>query len=259
LPGVIATPHLGASTAEAQDQVAIDVAHQIADYLQNGKVVNGINLPSVDEKTYEQLKPFLMLSEKLGSFISQVVKGTVKSLEISYSGAINEFDVSSLTRSVVKGFLGAILEGDVNFINAPVLAKDRGIQVKETKVSDSSDFTSLITVKATNEDDVIFSISGSVFGKRMEPRLVRINDFHVDAYPVGCLVMITNKDHPGAIGRIGTILGECGVNIADMTLGRKSQGETAVIVLNIDGEIPDEGVEALENLDDVIEAKVINL
>jgi D-3-phosphoglycerate dehydrogenase len=259
MSNVVATPHLGASTAEAQDQVAIDVAHQIADYLQTGKVVNGINLPSVDEKTYEQLKPFFMLSEKLGSFTSQVVKGTVKSIDVSYSGNINELDVSSLTRSLLKGFLAPILEGDVNFINAPVLAKERGIKVNETKISDSEDFASLISVRATTEEDKVFSVSGTVFGKRMDPRIVRIDEYHVDAHPTGCLVLIANKDNPGAIGRIGTTLGDSGVNIADMTLGRKSEGDIAVVVLNLDGAIPDEVVDRLEKLDDVIEAKIIYL
>ena len=259
LPNVVATPHLGASTAEAQDQVAIDVANQIADYLQTGKIVNGINMSSVDEKTYEKLKPFLMLTERLGSFTSQVVKGTVKSLDIFYSGTINEFDCSSLTRSVVRGFLQPILEGDVNSINALALAHERGLKVNETKVSDSEDFASLIKVQATTEEEEVFSIFGTVFGKRMDPRIVRVNGYHVDAHPEGCLVMIVNKDLPGAIGRIGTIMGDGGINIADMTLGRKKGGDRAMVVLNIDGGIPDEVVESLRSLDDIIEVKVIYL
>ena len=259
LPNLIATPHLGASTAEAQEQVAVDIAHQIADYLTTGKVLNAINMPSIDEDTYEKMKPYIMLSEKLGSFTSQAVRGTIKSMDIYYSGAVNEFDVSSLTRGTVKGFLEPMLEGAVNYINALVIAKERGMRINEIKTSDSEDFASLITIKATTEEDGVFTISGSVFGKRMDPRIVRINGYHVDAHPIGYLLLITNKDTPGAIGKIGTTLGSRGINISDMTLGRKAQGEKAVIVLNIDGAVPDNVIEAVENLEEVVEVTTIHL
>jgi D-3-phosphoglycerate dehydrogenase / 2-oxoglutarate reductase len=259
LQNLIATPHLGASTTEAQEQVAVDIAHQIADYLTTGKVVNAVNMPSMDETTYAKMKPYIMLSEKLGSFTSQVVTGTVKAIDIYYSGMVNELDVSSLTRGAVKGFLESMLEGDVNFINALILAKERGIKINEIKTTDSEDFSSLITIKAATEENGVFSISGTVFGKRMDPRIVRINSYHVDAYPVGCLLLITNKDTPGAIGKIGMTLGSHGINIADMTLGRKAQGDKAVIVLNIDGAISDNVVQAVKDLPEVIEVTTIYL
>ncbi len=255
---VIATPHLGASTKEAQENVAIDIANQVADFFESGRIQNAVNLPSIDEKLYEQLRPYISLSEKLGSFTAQMIKGRIRALEIICSGHLQEFDVGSITREVLKGFLGHILEDTINYVNAPLKAKERGIKVVESKSADTEDFASLVKIIAKTEKGE-FSIAGTVFGIKHDPRIVRINNYHVDAHPYGCLIYILNRDKPGAIGKIGTTLGNNGVNIADMTLGRKKEGENAVVVLNIDGTVPEKAASELEELDEVIEVKVIKL
>lgn len=258
LENVVATPHLGASTKEAQDNVALEAAELMCDFLLAGKVRNAVNAPSVDEKLLERLRPYIFLSEKLGSLTAQMLKGNLKALEVTYSGELDEMEVGPLTVGMLKGFLGHVLDSDVNEVNATSKAKERGIGVVESKTSKSEDFASLIRVVAKTDDGDI-SVAGTVFGKRNDPRIVRINDYHVDAIPTGSLLIITNWDRPGAVGKIGMTLGNHKVNIADMTLGRKKAGETAIVVLNIDGEIPDVALEELEQLEEVIDVKAVEL
>jgi len=258
MENVVATPHLGASTTEAQDNVAIEAAQLVADFLLEGKVKNAANVPTVDEKVLEQLRPYIFLSEKLGSLTAQMFKGSLQMLEVTYSGELEQVDVSPLTIGMLKGFLGHVLDSDVNEVNAPSKAKERGIDVVETKTSKSEDFAALVKVVAKSDVEQV-SVAGTVFGKRNDPRIVRVNDFHVDAVPTGSLIVIMNWDRPGAIGKIGMTLGNNNVNIADMTLGRKKAGESAVVVLNIDGDIPEKVVEELQQLDEVIDVKVVHL
>jgi len=255
---VVATPHLGASTKEAQDNVAIEAAELISDFLLEGKLRNAVNVPSVDEKVLQQLRPYIFLSERLGSLTAQMLKGNLQTLEVTYSGELDQADVGPLTVGMLKGFLGHVLDSDVNEVNATSKAKERGIQVVESKTSKSEDFAALVKVVAKSDAEEI-SVAGTVFGKRNDPRIVRVNDFHVDAIPEGSLIIITNWDRPGAIGRIGMTLGDQKVNIADMTLGRRKAGESAVTLLSIDGDIPDEVVEELQKLDEVIDVKVVHL
>lgn len=258
LENVVATPHLGASTKEAQDNVALEAAELMCDFLLTGRVRNAVNAPSVDEKLLERLRPYIFLSEKLGSLAAQMLRGNLQTLEVTYSGELDEMDVAPLTVGMLKGFLGHVLDSDVNEVNATSKAKERGIRVVESKTSKSEDFASLVRVVAKSDAGDI-SVAGTVFGKRNDPRIVRINDYHVDAIPVGSLIVITNWDRPGAIGKIGMTLGNLKLNIADMTLGRKKAGETAIVVLNIDGDIPDVAVEELERLVEVIDVKVVHL
>jgi len=258
MENVVATPHLGASTTEAQDNVAIEAAELIADFLLEGKVKNAANVPSVDEKVLEQLRPYIFLSEKLGSLTAQMLKGKLQTLEVTYSGELEQVDVAPLTVGVLKGFLGHVLDSDINEVNALSKAKERGIPVMESKSSRSEDFTALVKVVAKSDTEEV-SVAGTVFGKRNDPRIVRVNGFRVDAVPTGSLIIIMNWDRPGAIGKIGTTLGSNNVNIADMTLGREKDGESAVTLLNIDGDIPDKVVEELQQLDEVIDVKVVHL
>jgi D-3-phosphoglycerate dehydrogenase len=258
MENVVATPHLGASTTEAQDNVAVEAAELIADFLLEGKVKNAANVPAVDEKVLDQLRPYIFLSDKLGSLTAQMLKGNLQTLEVTYSGELEQTDVAPLTVGMLKGFLGHVLDSDVNEVNAPSKAKERGIQVVESKTSKSEDFAALVKVVAKSDVEEV-SVAGTVFGKKNDPRIVRVNDFHVDATPEGSLIIITNWDRPGAVGKIGTTLGDSSVNIADMTLGRKKAGETAVTLLNIDGDIPDNVVEELQQLDEVIDTKVVHL
>jgi D-3-phosphoglycerate dehydrogenase len=258
LENVVATPHLGASTKEAQDNVAIEAAELMADFLIDGRVRNAANVPSFDEEILQQLRPYIFLTEKLASLTAQMLKGNLKTLEVTYSGELERFDVSPLTVGMLKGFLGQVLDSDVNEVNATAKAEERGIQVIESKTSKSEDFAALVRIVAKSDTEEI-SVAGTVFGKRNDPRIVRVNDFHVDAAPTGSLIVIMNWDRLGAIGKIGTTLGNNKVNIADMTLGRKKAGETAVVVLNIDGDIPDGVVEELAQLEEVIDVKVVHL
>jgi len=258
MENVVATPHLGASTAEAQDNVAIEAAELMADFLLDSKVKNAVNVPSVDEKVLQQLRPYIFLSEKLGSLTAQMLKGSLQALEVIYSGELEQAEVTPLTIGMLKGFLGHVLDSDVNEVNAPSKAKERGIQIVESKSSKSEDFAALVKVVAKSDAEEV-SVAGTVFGKRNDPRIVRVNDFHVDAVPTGTLIIIMNWDRPGAIGKIGMTLGNNNVNIADMTLGRKKAGESAVVVLNIDGDIPEKVVEELKQLDEVIDVKVVYL
>ncbi len=255
---VVATPHLGASTTEAQDNVAIEAAELIAVFLLYVNEKNAANVPTLDEKVLEQLRPYIFLSEKLGSLTAQMLKGNLQALEVTYSGELEQADVAPLTIGMLKGFLGQVLDSDVNEVNAPSKAKERGIDILETKTSKSEDFAALVKVVAKSDIEEV-SVAGTVFGKRKDPRIVRVNDFRVDAIPEGSLIIIMNWDRPGAIGKIGMTLGDNNVNIADMTLGRKKAGETAVVVLNIDGDIPEKVVEELQQLDEVIDTKVVHL
>ncbi len=258
LENVVGTPHLGASTKEAQDNVALEAAELMADFLLEGRVKNAVNVPSFDEKILKQLRPYIYLSEKLGNLTAQMLKGGLQCLEVTYSGELEQVDVAPLTIGVLKGFLGHVLDSDVNEVSAPSKAKERGIQVVETKSSKSEDFAVLVKVTAKSDAEET-SVAGTVFGKKNDPRIVRVNEFHVDAVPEGSLIIIMNWDRPGAIGKIGMTLGNNNVNIADMTLGRKKAGETAVVVLNIDGDIPEKVVSELKQLKEVIDVKVVHL
>jgi D-3-phosphoglycerate dehydrogenase / 2-oxoglutarate reductase len=258
LEKVIATPHLGASTAEAQKNVAVEIAERIVAYFKTGQMNGAVNLPSVDQKVMQELEPYMTLCEKLGAFSSQMMSGQIKDIVFDYSGGVGNYNVTPLTRSALKGFLGHISEEPVNIVNATVKAAQHGIKYTEIKSSDVTDFADLIklTVKTDREE---FSIVGTIFGARNDPRIVRINNFHVDAIPSGTLIIIHNWDRAGAIGRIGTVLGKHGTNIADMTLGRNIELDKAVILINIDGNIDANALEDIKNINEIISVKVVYL
>ncbi len=257
LGNVIATPHLGASTAEAQEQVAVDAAEQVADYLLDGRITSAVNVPMVDEQVLERLRPYVALAEELGSLVAQMTKGSIEAIEVESCGHVGEYDVGPVSVAALKGFLGTILEGGVNTINAPIKAKERGIKIAESTGGDSEEFVSLVRVRASAAKESV-SVAGTVFGKN-DPRIVRINGYHVDAHPEGCLIIIVNRDVPGAIGKIGMTLGNHRVNIADMTLGRKREGSNAMVVLNIDGDVPPAAVDELRATGEVVEVTVCTL
>jgi len=257
LDKVIATPHLGASTAEAQEQVAIDAAVEVADYLLDGRIANAVNAPMVDEQVLEKLRPYVGLAEKLGALAAQMVKGNIEAIEVESCGAIGEYDVGPVSVAALKGFLATILEGGVNTINAAVRAKERGIRIAESTGGDAEEFASLVRLETRAAKESV-SVAGTVFGKN-DPRIVRVNGYHVDAHPAGTLIIIVNRDVPGAIGKIGMTLGNHRVNIADMTLGRKEEGRNAMVVLNIDGTVPADAVEELRSTPEIVEVTVCTL
>lgn len=254
---VILTPHLGASTAEAQENVAIAIAEQIVDYLVKGTIRNAVNVPSVPAELLANLGPYITLAEKLGIFQGQILKGGIEEVTIEYSGDVVSYDVAPVTIAAIKGLLDQLMDQQVNFVNAPFVAKERGIKVIEIKSSRAIDFASSITIKVkTKEEENL--IEGALFGKK-EPRIVRIDKFFLDAVPEGYLLVLHNYDKPGVIGNVGTLLGSGNINIARLHLGRQAVGGEAVSVWNIDTPLPTDLLSKLLKLPYMISAKVVKL
>lgn len=249
LDNVIATPHLGASTDEAQENVAVAVAGQIIDYLQSGSVRNAVNVPSLDGEVLTRLRPYLTLAERLGSLLGQITKGGILEVAVDFIGELATLDTVPLTVSLTKGVLTPSLGDEVNFVNAPVLAKERDIRIRESKRSEAEDFTSLISVrmKTTEHENVV---SGTTFGKQ-DPRLVRINDFRLEAPLEGHLLLIYNIDTPGTIGAIGTCLGAHRINIATMDVGQVIEQGQNIIMMRTDTPVPAEVQQELIGLPNV--------
>ena len=257
LPNFICTPHLGASTAEAQDNVAEDVANQIVAYLLRGTVKNAVNVPSISAELMTTLRPYAIMAEKMGALQAQLTDSGVEEVNINYAGKITDYDVTPLTTAVLKGLLTPILKDDVNFVNAPYIAAERGIKVVESKTTTSEDFASLIMVKVKSLDGENI-VSGTIFGKTL-PRILRINDFFLEAIPEGHNLMIHSEDIPGVIGRIGSELGRHGVNIGRMEVGQQKGEKKNVILLNTDVSVSDEILQGLLALDHVNSARRIEL
>jgi D-3-phosphoglycerate dehydrogenase len=255
-PNLVLTPHLGASTAEAQESVGIEIAQSIRAVLLEGTIRNAINMPNLDAKTLSIVGPHLLFGEKLGKFLSQVAPRRVDTLNINYSGKVNEVDTTAITRAILKGFLQSAGGIEVNEVNAPAFAESLGLKVTETRLSAVGDYTDLLELSATADGKNV-SVAGAFFGAT--PRIVSVNSRPVEARPHGVVLVLENTDRPGMVGRIGTLLGEHGVNIATMSLSRNQEGGTALTVLNLDT-LPDEKVlTAIRASDDIHSAQVIEL
>jgi D-3-phosphoglycerate dehydrogenase len=255
-PNLVLTPHLGASTAEAQESVGIEIAQSIRAVLLEGTIRNAINMPNLDAKTLSIIGPHLLFGEKLGKFLSQVAPRRVETLNINYSGKVNEVDTTAITRAILKGFLQSAGGIEVNEVNAPAFAESLGLKVTETRLSAVGDYTDLLELSATADGKNV-SVAGAFFGAT--PRIVSVNSRPVEARPHGVVLVLENTDRPGMVGRIGTLLGEHGVNIATMSLSRNQEGGTALTVLNLDT-LPDEKVlSAIRASDDIHSAQVIEL
>ncbi len=257
LPQVIVTPHLGAATEEAQVKVAQELAETIRDYFLTGTVRNAVNLPAMGAEEYRELEPYILLSEKVGKFASQLFEGAVKELKITYAGDISQKNTTPLTLAVLKGFLSPILDMEVNLINAPHLARERGIKWVETKTSQTEDYTSLITLRAISGKSKI-AIAGTLLAKN-SPRVVSIDDLSVDVVPEGTMVVYTNIDRPGMIGFIGTLLGKNKINIAAMQVGRKASGGEAVTVVNVDSDVPEEVLRQIREFSGITHVRCVKL
>ena len=219
LPQVVMTPHLGASTEEAQENVGIEVAEAIIDYLVSGAVRNAVNLPNLDAQTYALVKPFLTLGEKLGRLAAQLAPKRNDRIEVTYGGKAQQWPTDPITRAVLKGFLESAGGKEVNQVNVLALAAGLGLEVKEIKSSEETDFNEWLHVAVYAGVERI-SAGGSVFGARNQPRIVRLNSQPVEIVPEGVLFLMNNKDRPGMVGYIGTLMGKHHVNIASMSLGR---------------------------------------
>lgn len=257
LDNVITTPHLGASTAEAQVNVAVGVAEQVLNALKGEVVKNAVNAPAVGPEVMEAIRPYLPLAEKIGKFLAQVVRGHVNQVEVSYSGEIAEKDTKFLTIAILKGLLEPVLCAPVTFVNAMIVAKSRGITVFESKSPKTEDFANLISVTAKSDIDQRRA-AGTIFGKR-DARIVLIDKYRVDAVPSGYMVISNHIDKPGTIGKIGTLLGKNNINIAGMIVGRESPGGPAVMVLAVDSSIPDDILKQFSDVDGVKDAELVKL
>src|SRR4029077_6203349 len=213
IPNLVLTPHLGASTAEEQESVGIEIAHSIRPALLEGTIRNAVNMPSLDAKTLAIIGPHLRFGEKLGRFLSQLASKRTETLNINYSGKVNEVDTTAITRSILKGFLQIAGGSEVNEVNAPSFAETLGLKVSESRLSAPGDYTDMLELSAAGEGKVV-SVGGAFFGAT--PRIVSINSRPVEARPHGVVLVLENTDRPGMVGRIGTLLGDHGVNIATM-------------------------------------------
>ena len=246
---VVCTPHLGASTSEAQENVALQVAEQMSDYLVNGTITNAINMPSVSAEDAAKLKPYLILAEQLGKLAGQLT-AELKAIKIEYRGNAAKLNTKALTSVVLKGALEQIAEG-VNMVNAPAIAKERKIEVQEVKNEDAADYTNLVRVTVGDA-----SVAGSILGKG-KPRIVEINEFPLEAAIGKTLLYVKNEDKPGLIGNVGTILGNNKINIANFHLGRSETG--AVALIEVDGDIPANVLADIAKVPTVLLAKVFKL
>ncbi|MFS8514829.1 MAG: ACT domain-containing protein, partial [Planifilum fulgidum] len=256
LPQVIATPHLGASTREAQENVAVDVCVEILHILRGEPFKNAVNLPSIPAELQEKLRPYQSLAENLGRFALQATQGALCSVTVTYSGELTGLDTAPLTRTILKGALSTYLS-DVNYVNATFLAKERGIRVTEQKVSDLRGFTNLITVEVVT-DRRRRTVSGTLLNG-LGARIINIDGYSIDVLPRGHLLLIQHRDQPGAIGRVGTLLGKHGINIATMQVGRRDVGGQAIMMLSVDKPVPPDIQQRLAQLENIETVQEIDL
>jgi len=257
LQNVISTPHLGASTEEAQKNVAIAVAEQMVDYLTKGEIRNAVNFPSVTAELLLQIQPYLTLAEKLGKFEAQFVAGGIEEVQVEYSGEILNYNVEPLTIALIKGLLDPILNENINYINAPIVAKERGIKVIESKSSAIKDYTNMISLAVKTHAGESFA-AGAIFG-RQDPRIVRIGQFSLEAIPEGNMLILYNYDKPGVVGNIGTTLGNNNINIARVQLSRDEADGKALVVLSTDSMVPEDVLEKLISLPNMISVKQLEI
>jgi glycine cleavage system regulatory protein len=256
LDEVVVTPHLGASTTEAQESVAVTIAEQVAAYLLNGSIGGAVNVPAVSGEALETLRPYLTLGEKLGSFQTQFFGHAFSEVQISYSGDVANLDVRSITRAILTGLLQPV-SARVNQVNATLIAEERGIRVSETIATAPHDFISLIEVTVRDEESES-RIAGTLFGKN-DLRIVMINSHRLEVVPHGNMLVVVNDDLPGVVGRTGTFLGDHQINIAQMYLSRTSPGGVAVSVYQVDQTLDATTLAALGKVPHVLSVKQITL
>lgn len=253
----IGTPHIGAATTEAQEQVATAIADQIVGYLSRDIIRGAVNIPSVPIELLPKIQPYLDLADKLGSFLSQGFEGVLERLTIEYRGEAAGLDTSFITVAAIKGLLSPILEEPVNFVNAPVTAKERGIEIREVKNQESGEFTSLLVLKVEGGSKKS-TVAGTLYNRK-DPRIVGIDELSLEVVPEGYMLLLVNDDKPGVIGNIGTFLGENHINISRMQLGRERTGGKAISVVGVDSEIPSALLNKLKKLQHILSAKQIRL
>ena len=249
LDRVVCTPHLGASTREAQTNVAVAVADQIIDCLKNGTVVNAVNMPSVTGDLLKKMGPLLSLGEKMGCLQAQLICGPIEEVVIEYLGDFQDLDMTPVSTSFMKGLMTPMVKDDVNFVNAKVLAKEMGIKITESASAESEHYLNLVTVRVRSTE-MTSTVSGTIFGKQ-DPRIVKIDKFRLEMVPSGHMLLINNIDRPGSIGEIGTTLGNNKINIGRMQVGQEEEGDRNIIFIQTDTRISDEVMAAVRDLGSV--------
>lgn len=256
LESVVVAPHLGASTVEAQDKAGVTIAEQVVLALRGDFVPFAVNLAASEANA--TVRPFLPLAERLGGLFGSIAAGIVDTLEVTYEGQIGDYDCRVLTLAVLKGVLGRISDEPVSFVNAPQIAEQHGLAVRETTSGSARDYVNLITLRGSVGDRPVH-VAGTLAGSQNAPRIVAIDEHVVDLPPATHMLVVRNADVPGMIGKVTTVVGEAGINIADMDVGRTTGGERALQVLTVDSEVPAAVVEAICAIDGVIHAKAIEL
>jgi D-3-phosphoglycerate dehydrogenase len=256
LDGVVATPHLGASTDEAQINVAIAIAEQVVDFLTRGEVRAAVNVPNLSAERLAVLRPFLVLAEKVGALHAQMVSGAPLEVDIEGSGDVADHDMKAVTAAVLKGLLSPVMASGVNYVNAPFIARDRGIRVVESRSSVPSDFLNSIAVRVRRDADTT-TVAGAVFGRKTL-RIVRINKFYMEAVPEGHILILNNRDVPGVVGAVGMLLAKHGINIAGIELGR-DESERAISFFHVDEPVPAPVLNDLRHLPAITSAQLVQL
>ena len=253
---VICTPHLGASTGEAQVKVATSMCEQIIDYLKHGNVRNAVNVPSIDAETLAQIKPNITLGEDLGSFVSQLVDSPIKRVEIKYNGEVSTLQVKPVTNAILKGLFNHSIDG-VNMVNAPFIAKERGIELQESISNEVHEYTSTVQVQITSENGTR-SVTGSIFGNG-DSRIVQIDEYSMEAILSKDMLVLNNMDVPGVIGNLGKVLGKNNLNIAGFHLGRQKEEGKAIAIVNIDSQPTAETLSELRNTTHILSVSSVTL
>ncbi len=259
-PAITLTPHLGASTHEAQEKCGIEVAEVIAGYLLTGEVRNAVNLPYIDAKTYEQVRPYMVLGEKLGKLLTQLAPPQVDRLHITYGGKAQELpNIDPITRAVLMGFLSRASVKDLNNVNVRSIASTLGLTVEEKRSTEPVTFNEWLHVQVFRGPEKVVSAGGTFFGSPDNPRIVRVFSQPTEIVPSGVVLMLSNKDRPGIVGYLGTLMGQAKVNIASMSLSRDTVGGHALTVLNLDSVPPSEVLDEIQRDPDISNVKVVKL
>lgn len=256
LEKIIVTPHLGASTAEAQVGVAVDVAEGIIAVLKGEPIATAVNMTAIQPHVLEVIRPYFTLAEKMGCLAIHLAEGRINGIDIAYNGEISEVDSKMLTTAVIKGLLNSILTERINYVNAPGIAKSRGIKIKEMKSKDTANFANLITV-TVHTDKKSHVVAGTLFG-RTEGRIVMIDEYRVDVEPKGWLIVGPHINRPGIIGKVGMVLGNAGINIDSMQVGRTEIAGTNIMVMGVDSDIPADVMLKFNAVDGILGAKLVN-
>ncbi len=257
LDNFVCTPHIGASTTEAQENVAVGIAEQIVDYFTKGIARGAVNIPSVPPDVLPRLQPYLSLAEQLGLLQTQLCEGGLERVTVEYSGEVANLTVAPMTIAVLKGLLAPIMEAPVNYVNAPIVAKERGIEVKEVKSSDAGDYTSLIRVRV-EAGKRSHQVAGTLYHKK-DPRVIEIDQFKVEVVPEGHMLLIHNIDRPGVIGMVGKVLGDSNINIVRMQCALEKRGGNALLIIGSDMAFPQAVLEKIKSSDNILSVKVAGL